>query len=258
MTTKTRSHAVACRDAGREMMGLVTTYNEIRNNAPLWPGVMDRSLLGNRQAQAALYLADAAKRGKWRHVVRELDRGDHVVDVKSWRPEGKTWLTVLHQAGWHGAPTDVVSWLLGQGALRAHPDAAGRTAYDLAVEHNRPAELLEVLKPPAATMDRDRIGALNSELAAVIDELIQPLFRGVDLRQMFRYPPVEVLHELTGKQLWFPVPYLWGGFRVGLTDDSVELFGGYRELDPLGEVHIATVGYLITPDGPSQVYEGYE
>ncbi|OBK83824.1 ankryin [Mycolicibacter sinensis] len=219
---------------------------------------MDRSLLGNRQAQAALYLADAAKRGKWRHVVRELNRGDHVVDVKAWRPGGKTWLTVLHQAGWHGAPADVASWLIEQGALRSQPDAAGRTAYDIAVEHDRPAELLAVLRPPAAPLEADRIAALNAQLTGIIDDLIQQLFRGVDLRQMFRYPPVEVLHELPGKQLWFPVPYLWGGFRVGLADNDIELFGGYRELDPVGEVHVATVGYRITPEGPSQVYEGYE
>ncbi len=236
----------------------MTTYAEIRNNAPLWPGVMDRSLLGNRQAQAALYLADMAKRGNWRKVVRELDRGDQVVDVKAWRPGGKTWLTVLHQAGWHGASPDVAAWLIERGALRSQPDAAGRTAYDLAVEHDRPAALREVLEPPAASLDRGRIAALNAQLAGIIDDLIQQLFRGVDLRAMFRYPPVEVLHELPGKQLWFPVPYLWGGFRVGLLGDDVELFGGYRELDPLGEVHVATVGYLITPDGPSQVYEGYE
>jgi len=236
----------------------VITYAEIRNNAPLWPGVMDRSLLGNRQAQAALYLADMAKRGNWRKVIRELDRGDHVVDVKAWRPGGRTWLTALHQAGWHGAPTEVASWLLQRGALRSQPDAAGRTGYDLAVEHNRPAELLAVLKPPPAPLDRDRIAALNERLTGIIDDLIQQLFRGVDLRRMFRYPPVDVLHELPGKQLWFPVPYLWGGFRVGLLGDDVELFGGYRELDPLGEVHVATVGYVITPDGPSQVYEGYD
>lgn len=236
----------------------MTTYAEIRNNAPLWPGVMDRSLLGNRQAQAALYLADMAKRGKWSTVIRELDRGDHVVDVKAWRPGGKTWLTVLHQAGWHGASADVASWLIEQGALRSQPDAAGRTAYELAVQHRRPDELLEVLKPPASPLDPDRIAALNTQLTAVIDDLIQHLFRGGDLRQMLRYPPVEVLHELPGKQLWFPVPYLWGGFRVGLRDNDIELFGGYRELDPVGQVHVATVGYRITAEGPSQVYEGYE
>lgn len=236
----------------------MTTYAEIRNNAPLWPGVMDRSLLGNRQAQAALYLADMAKRGKWSTVIRELDRGDHVVDVKAWRPGGKTWLTVLHQAGWHGVSADVASWLIEQGALRSQPDAAGRTAYDLAVEHQRSAELLEVLKPPPAALAPDRVAALNFQLTAVIDDLIQHLFRGGDLRQMLRYPPVEVLHELPRKQLWFPVPYLWGGFRIGLRDNDIEVVGGYRELDPVGDVHVATVGYLITPEGPSQVYEGYE
>lgn len=111
---------------------------------------------------------------------------------------------------------------------------------------------------PAAPLERDRIAALNAQLTGIIDDLIQQLFRGVDLRQMFRYPPVEVLHELPGKQLWFPVPYLWGGFRIGLADNDVELFGGYRELDPVGDVHVATVGYVITPEGPSQVYEGYQ
>lgn len=236
----------------------MTTYAEIRNNAPLWPGVMDRSLLGNRQAQAALYLADMAKRGKWSTVIRELDRGDHVVDIKAWRPGGKTWLTVLHQAGWHGASVDVASWLIEQGALRSQPDAAGRTAYDLAVEHQRSAELLEVLQPPPAPLDRDRVAALNFQLTTVIDDLVQHLFRGGELRQMLRYPPVEVLHELPRKQLWFPVPYLWGGFRIGLCDDDIEVVGGYRELDPVGDVHVATVGYLITPEGPSQIYEGYE
>ncbi|QZA09341.1 ankryin [Mycolicibacter heraklionensis] len=236
----------------------MTTYAEIRNNAPLWPGVMDRALLGNRQAQAALYLADMAKRGKWSTVIRELDRGDHVVDIKAWRPGGKSWLTVLHQAGWHGASPDVASWLIERGALRSQPDAAGRTAYDLAVEHRRSAELLEVLQPPPAPLDHDRIAALNIQLTAVIDDLIQHLFRGGDLRQMLRYPPVEVLHELPRRQLWFPVPYLWGGFRIGLRDNDIEMVGGYRELDPVGDVHVATVGYLITPEGPSQVYEGYE
>jgi len=139
----------------------VTTYAEIRNNAPLWPGVMDRSLL-------------------------------------------------------------------------------------------------EVLKPPPATLDCDRIAALNSQLTAVIDDLIQHLFRGGDLRRMLRYPPVEVLHELPRKQLWFPVPYLWGGFRIGLRDNDIEVVGGYRELDPVGDVPVATVGYTITPENPWQVYEGYE
>lgn len=237
----------------------MTTYAEIRNDAPLWPGVMDHELLGKRQTQAAMYLADMAKRGKWRKVKRELDRGDHMVNVKAWRPGGQTLLTALHQAGWNGAPSDAATWLIERGALRSQPDARGRTAYDIAMEHDRPAELLEVLTPPVAPLDPEPTAALNSHLTTIIDDLIQQLFRGEDLRRLFRYPPVEVLHEVPGRQLWFPVPYLWGGFRVGLLDNNnVELFSGYRELGPAGEVHVATSGYVITPDGVVQVYEGFE
>lgn len=239
--------------------GTVMTYAEIRNNAPLWPGVVDRELLGKRQTQATMYLADMAKRGNWRKVMRELDRGDNMVDIKAWRPGGKTRLTALHQAGWNGAPRDVAAWLIERGALRSQPDARGRTAYDIGVERDRPADLLEVLTPPAAPLDRERIDALNTHLTTIVDDLIQQLFRGEDLRRLFRYPPVEVLHEVPDRQLWFPVPYLWGGFRVGLLDDNdVELFSGYRELGPAGEVHVATAGYVITPDGVTEVYEGFE
>lgn len=241
------------------MMTAVTTYAEVRNNAPLWPGVVGRELLDKRRTQAALYLADMAKRGRWRKVQRELDRGDHMVDIKSWRPGGATWLTALHQAGWNGAPSDVAAWLIERGALRSQTDARGRTAYDLAVEHNRPADLLALLAPPPAPLEREAIAALNGQLTEIIDNLIGQLFRGEDLRTLFRYPPVEVLHELPGRQLWLPVPYLWGGFRVGLLDDNnVELFSGYRELGPAGEVHVATAGYVITPDGVVEVYEGFE
>lgn len=241
------------------MMTSVTTYAEVRNNAPLWPGVISRDLLDKRRTQAALYLADMAKRGKWRKVLRELDRGDHMVDIKSWRPGGKTWLTALHQVGWNGAPRDVAAWLIERGALRSQPDARGRTAHDLAVEHNQPAELLELLTPPPSPLPRDELAALDVQLTEIIDNLIKHLFRGEDLRALFRYPPIEVLHELPGRQLWFPVPYLWGGFRVGLlADNKVELFSGYRELGPAGEVHVATAGYTITPAGVVAVYEGFE
>src|SRR5574337_283939 len=69
-----------------------------------------------------------AKRGNWRTVLRTLDRGDRLVEVKQWRPGGKTWLTVLHQAGWNGAPLDVAARLIERGALRSQTDARGRTS----------------------------------------------------------------------------------------------------------------------------------
>ena len=233
----------------------MTTYAELRGGAPVWPGAMDPALLAKRQVQASMYLADMAKRGNWRKVLRELDHRDRLVDVKQWRPGGTSWLTVLHHAAGNDAPLEVVAGLVERGALRSQPDARGRTAYDIAVEQGH-SGLLEALAPPPSPLQPGQIAALDANLAATIDQLIQPLFAGRDLRALFRYPPVEVLHEVPG--LWFPVPYLWGGFRVLLADGRVELLGGYRELDLAGATHVATAGFLVTVDGVTQVSESFD
>ncbi|MBS9533557.1 ankryin [Mycobacterium sp. M1] len=240
----------------------MTTYSELRGTAAVWPGSLDPALLGKRQVQASMYLADMARRGKWRKVLRELDHSDRLVDVKQWRPGGTSWLTVLHQAAWNDAPPDVVGELLKRGALRSQTDAHGRTAHDIAVEHGRSAELLELLAPPPSPIGADEVGPLNANLAAIIDDLIQPKFDdprfgGKGLRDLLRYPPVELLHEPTGAELWFPVPYLWGGFRVTLEDDHVGLLGGYRELDAKGAMHVATAAFVIDVSSVTQVHTSY-
>ena len=235
----------------------MTSYAELRNDAAVWPGAMDRSLMSKRQFAAGRYLADMAKRGRWRRVRRELEPAGRLVDVKQWRPGGTTWLTVLHQAGWNGASADVVSWLIGVGALRSQTDALGRTAHDVAAQHNQPENLLELLAPPPSPLTPAQIDALDTNLTTVIDALIGQLFRGEDLRRLFRYPPVGILHEAPGQQLWFPVPYLWGGFRVALRSDHVELLGGYREQGPAGEVAVTTAGYVVTTEEVTQISEGY-
>lgn len=240
----------------------MTTYSELRGTAAVWPGSMDPCLLAKRQVQAGMYLADMAKRGRWRKVLRELDHPDRLVDVKQWRPGGASRLTVLHQAAWNDAPADVVTGLIERGALRCQTDARGRTAYDVAVEHGRSAQLVELLTPPASPIGADEVAPLNHNLAAIIDDLIgpkfdDPKFDGKNLRTLFRYPPVELLHEAPGAELWFGVPYLWGGFRVMLADDHVSLLGGYRQLDANGAMHVATAGFVIDATSVTQVHTDY-
>lgn len=239
----------------------MTTYGELRGDAASWPGVLDAALLGKRQVQAGMYFADMAKRGKWRKVLRELDHPGRQVDVKQWRPGGTSWLTALHQAAWNDAPAEVVTRLIERGALRTQTDARGRTAADIAAEHER-TELAELLAPPPAPMSADEAATLNANLAAIIDDLIQakfddPKFGGKDLRALFRYPPVQILHEAPGGELWFPVPYLWGGFRVVLADDHIGLIGGYRELDSAGRQHVATASFVIDGDSVTQIATSY-
>ena len=76
-------------------------------------------------------LADAAKTGDWSTVFDLLDDPDQLVDINWWRPGGPAWFTVLHQAAWHGAPTEVAAELIRRGALRSLRDSRGRTAHDI-------------------------------------------------------------------------------------------------------------------------------
>ena len=61
------------------------------------------------------------------------------MDINWWRPGGTAWFTVLHQAAWHGAPTEVVAELIRRGALRSLTDSRGRTAHDVRLDRDRDA-----------------------------------------------------------------------------------------------------------------------
>ncbi|MEB3032077.1 ankyrin repeat domain-containing protein [[Mycobacterium] nativiensis] len=249
---KASEHVAPLRD-DRDMM----TYWQLRGEADVWPGIVGRSLLIDSQWQAGNYLADMAAKGNWPKVMQELNPDNHLLDVKQWRPGDRSCSTVLHQAATGGASSDVLSWLIGRGALRSQEDADGRTAYDMAALNGASPELLELLTPPPSPLEPERIETLNAHLAVTIDELIQPLFGSQDLRRLFRYPPVGVLHEVPGQELWLQVPNLMGGVRVILRRGYLELLFGYRRFGESGEVHVTTAAYLITHRGVLRVYDGY-
>ena len=105
----------------------------------VWNGALDPSLLADDVVSAGHRLADAAKVGNWKTVFEMLDDPSEQVDVNSWRPGGSAWFTVLHQAAWHGAPTEVVGRLIRRGALRSQTDSRGRTPR--AVRRDRQREM---------------------------------------------------------------------------------------------------------------------
>ena len=70
---------------------------------------------------------------------RLLDDPSQPVDINWWRPGGTAWFTVLHQAAWHGAPTEVAAELIRRGALRSLTDSRGRTAYDIRLDKDSEA-----------------------------------------------------------------------------------------------------------------------
>ncbi len=215
-----------------------------RDSAPadepfVWRGILDPDQLHEDVVAASHDLADAAKVGDWSTVFDLLDEPDQLVDINGWRPGGTAWFTVLHQAAWHGAANEVAAELIQRGALRSLADAWGRTAYDVRCERdlraNHPKDVAaqmrkslvlrtRYLKPPPSPLARQDIRALDWHLAQVIDSRIRDeLYHGRDPQRFLRYPPVDILHEVPGQRLWFPVPGMYGGFDIRLVEDLLEV-----------------------------------
>src|SRR3978361_933169 len=106
----------------------------------VWRGIVDPELLCDDVVSASHQVAEAAQAGDWSTVFDLLDDPDEDVDINWWRPGGKAWFTVLHQAAWHSAPNEVAAELIRRGALRSLPDARGRTAYDVRYEQDLRAD----------------------------------------------------------------------------------------------------------------------
>jgi hypothetical protein len=179
------------------------------------------------------------------------------VNVNWWRPGGTAWFTALLQAAWHGAPIDVVVELIARGALRSVTDSRGCTPYSVCLDRTAKgvapkanSMAREFLKPPPCPMPTEQVRALDRHLAAVIDGRI----RGVlfdDPRRVLRYPPVGILHEVPGQQLLFPVPGMYGGFRVMLRQDHLDVRSWCRVVGGSGQPH------RVTDEGATLVDEGF-
>jgi hypothetical protein len=195
-------------------------------------------------------LADAAKVGDWPGVLKVLDREWSWLVINQWRPGGTAWFTALHQAAWHGAPTEVAAELLDRGALRSLRDSEGRTAFDVAAEHDSTPELRELLRPPRSPLTRAQIRALDARLAELIHGRIGGRVYDGDLRTVLRYPPVEILHELPGQRVWFPLPAKYG-FHIELQRGALEVKSWCGLVEGSGQAH------LVTTEGSVLVDEGF-
>ena len=228
----------------------MTNYSDLIVGARPWQGVLDTSVMADGMVAAGNKLADAARSGDWATVMQVLDGEWKWLAVNQWRPGGTAWFTVLHQAAWHGAPKSVVADLLERGALRSLRDAKGRTAFDVAVEHDHEGRLGELLQPPRCPLSANQIRSLDSQLAALIAGRIQDRVFDGDLHTSLRNPPVEILHELPGKRVFFPLPSQYG-FLVELQRGALEVKSWCGLVEGSGQTH------LVTPDGSVLIDQGF-
>lgn len=201
-----------------------------------WDGVTRRSSLKERFAALRDRLADAARDGDWRTVSDVLD--EEPAWVNSARLEGRSGYTPLHQAAWHGAPAEAVRRLLRYGGWRTLRTGDGTRAVDIAAQR-RHHHLTDLLRPDLAhPLPPDVIARLQGHLHRLIRHRAG-LEDGSDLAtgQGMRLPEVEVLTELPHPVCWFPVPGMYGGFKIELcgreltVDSWIRVVGGSERTD---------------------------
>jgi hypothetical protein len=183
------------------------------DSTPTWDGVTKAETLHREVVRMRSDLADAAKAYRWPEVLGTLR--EHPEWVNTWRLDGPSWFTPLHQAAHGGASSEVVEQLLALGAWRSLETAWGERAVDIA-ERQRHRHLLEVLAPsPRQRVPPGVLRKIQGHFHAVIRGRAEDLVR----EHALRLPDLEPLLELEPAKMWFPVPGMYGGFSYHLGSD---------------------------------------
>lgn len=211
-----------------------------------WDGVTTRDAYKPAVVTARDELADAARDGAWGRVL-EITAA-HPGWVNTARIGSRSGYAPLHQAAWHGAGPDVAGRLLDLGAWRTLRASLGERPADIAAArgHTPLRNLLEpvIRQPvPAAVL-----AALQGRLHRLIEEESYALAQ----QHRLRLPQLEVMTELpAGSGLWFPVPGMYGGFRITLDGDALTVESWNRVVEGSGQRH------RITPGGTELVEAGF-
>lgn len=202
-----------------------------------WDGVARRELYKDRIVVRRDRLADGARDGDWSVVFGVLD--EEPVAVNSARLDGRSGYRPLHQAAWHGAPAETVERLLGYGAWRTLRAADGSRAVDVAARRGH-GHLTGLLEPtPRRQLPPEVLDPLQRHLHRLIRYRAGGYTGRTDVatRNGLRLPEVEVMTETDRPALWFPVPGMYGGFKIRLHDrelvvDSwIRVVGGSERTD---------------------------
>lgn len=214
-----------------------------------WDIVTSPSLLNEHALAARLALADAARAGDWREVLKALRREKSLVNAA--RPGGSSGFTPLHQAAYRGAPPKVVKALLAMGAWRLLRATSGELPVDVALRCGHQG-LIPLLTPEIrAPIEPDDLRRMEIYFHAVINGRAERLVR----EHKLRLPLLEPLQEMPMRGVWMPVPGMYGGFhywlRRGAPDPLLVAESWCRVVDGSGERH------EITPRGIALVDEGF-
>lgn len=168
--------------------------------------------------------------------------------INSTRPGSNSLYTVLHQAAHGGAPLEVVQQLLARGAWRNLRNAKGERAVDIARHrgHGHLASMLEpVIKHHVPT------GELK-QIQQHFHSLIRGRAGNLVREHALRLPELEVLLEMHTPKLWFPVPGMYGGFRIWLE----RVHGSYLLVTESQGSGGSGQRHIVSPHGSLLIAEG--
>lgn len=209
-----------------------------------WDGVTLRTTYKDDYQAKRDEFADLARDGRWPEIIEWLSRWPSFVNA--WRPGGRSWYTVVHQAAWHGADESVVRSLLAYRPWLTLRTAAGDRPLDIALRNGHPhlaALLTPVINTPVPT---DLLAALQKHFHEVIRGRAAHLVDGDQLR----LPELDVLTELEKPEMWFTVPGMYGGFGYVLDGQVLEVKSWCRVVGGSGERHrITAEGAVLTERG---------
>lgn len=176
----------------------------------VWDGVTKSSTVNNEYKIVRNALADAAKISNWTKVFEILN--SEAAHVNSWRLDGKSFYTPLHQAAFGNAPIDIVEKLIALGAWRTLQNSKGERPVDIAKQKEY-MNLTKILEPEYKhKVPFDILIKIQNHFHETIRERSTRLVKEENLR----LPELVVLLELEMPEMWFPVPGMYGGFSFRL------------------------------------------
>lgn len=187
-----------------------------------WHGITKSATLTKEIAYKAHALAEAAKHYDWVRLFHLLE--EFPLGLNSGRPDGQSLYTPLHQAAHAGAPIEVVSRLIQQGAWRTLQNARGERPLDVAVRKGH-SNLFEILKP---VLQRQVPTGVLLTIQQHFHEVIRGRANDLVREHALRLPELEILLELQATHepekltMWFAVPGMYGGFAFDFVTEGVD------------------------------------
>lgn len=225
-------------------MGNAFRKNRRRNRELFYPITVYTDQLIQDSVDVHQELAKLGENREWEKLIERLTSSSNMVNMVKLPVKNESppcLYTPLHYAAEGGAPKTVFEKILDFDALKCLKTSNGETAFDIGKRKGLDPDILELIKVPDEVRKNEKqIQAMEAGLHNVIkDTVLEDLLE--ETGQVL--PQVAVLYESNIDRFFFPVPGMYGGFRIrkvrrGIQSDSfVRICGG------------SEMRYLIKRDG---------